>query len=815
VATDRRVLVRSRQRVRERGVAVTVYYVVHSAEPLQLIPMGDADEDLQGLVPGTLDMEWNLEEVLEPVEVGQVFERIEIETENYLYPTDKQAAKSVVENFGTVVKMPNPENGNRPEALDLPKTWLDFATGVITSTSCREAWRYPSAGRIDLLGLVLRPVAGADTTVSGRHEAVEREVRHRQSRGRAFVNPYNFVPLPEVGPLRLAPEGHLRLAEGNLSGRIEVTFEAVTPLALPGNAYQGVTSPYVVNNERILPGSSLGGAVRAFHESLTGSCLRIVDPGFRPVHRETARARDARWRLAVVESGDGVEVRLCEVQTHDGKQYPVVWVEGSSLPGRPSAAKRYSGRPVSLDATAGRLEGLAGGMTEDEDGPWVALIAAKGARGANVAYHCAIGRLSDETAAVSQEVLQAYALTAEDAEDVVKRRRGDVPDTLVRHGNFTGDRQEIREHLSSGDVVWVKLHGKEIVEVSRSAIWRVLGDYELSKRIGSYTPCDDPTHLCPSCSLFGMVDDEGGRTGEAQQRAYRGHVRFGDAGISEVDEEVAHLARMGQPRPGSSQFYLDTDAQWSNKLASENERPLRDWGSEVDDSETPRLIRGRKRYWPQTTAPPRHRLPNHARESRFEAAEPGADTTAYQLVPVAAELTATIHFDNLRPDQLGALILSVDPQLFGQDQRLAGLVGLPQTRQFVLQLGRGKNVGLGSVRTKSLRLSVEGLARYTGSGSVGVKVSDAVKAFHAWVQTSSSAIRESWTSLAALCMLDRVPPETLTYPPDDECGADFQFDFWKSSSGAYLKAENRGGRGLTLLPPADAPHPFIKPKWWG
>ncbi|MGV1005705.1 MAG: hypothetical protein ACOYEV_13290 [Candidatus Nanopelagicales bacterium] len=43
-----------------------------------------------------------------------------------------------------------------------------------------------------------------------------------------FVNPYNFVPLPKVGPQRHAPGGHLDLND-RLSGKIEVRFTAKTP----------------------------------------------------------------------------------------------------------------------------------------------------------------------------------------------------------------------------------------------------------------------------------------------------------------------------------------------------------------------------------------------------------------------------------------------------------------------------------------------------------------------------------------------------------------------------------------------------------
>jgi CRISPR-associated protein (TIGR03986 family) len=698
---------------------------------------------------------------------------------------------------------------------------------VITREGCRQAWRVVKDGKIHLLGLILRPVKGAEGTVAGRRAAreearhLEQDHAHQAARKqqvadpKSFVNPYNFVPLVDGGPVRAAPEGHLRLAAGNLSGRIDVTFEAVTPLALPGEEQQNVTSPYMVNGQPTLPGSSLGGVVRSFHESLTSSCLRIIDPGFRPVHREPARVRDSRWRLAVVEADN--TARLCDLQSFEGHQYPAVWVEGQSLPGHPTSAKRYSGKPTALQITLSRLEGLATGMSEDPRGEWVALITAKGARKDGQPYHCALGQLGNKVVDIPAGVREAYALTAEDAEDVVKERRGDHPDTEVRHGRFSGDRQIVREHLQPGDVVWVRLTQNRIEEVSRSAIWRVLGEREVRERVGAYLPCSDPEDLCPSCALFGMVeekDNDDGREREvATQNSYRGHVRFGDATISDVEETVTQLVRMGQPRPGSSQFYLDTPVHWHGQVAGEGRPPLRDWGSQAD-GDPPRQIRGRKRYWAQTPAAPSHRLPNHVPARRCEAATHDEDNANYHLVPAGAKVSASIRFDNITPAQLGALLMSVNPQLFGDQQSLEGLKGLPASRQFVQQLGRGKNVGLGVVRVKSLEVRTEGASRYGNGEAAQVSVDVAVAAFWTWAETAA-AVKDAWPALAAMCLLDRVPPQTLTYPPDDSFRTEFQFDFWKSSNGSFVKAENRHGKGFTVLPPADAAEPFVRPEWWG
>lgn len=806
------------------------YYVVHQVEALELIPLGD--DDLEGAVP-TGAGRWDLSLIDQPLERGQVLEVYE----DGLLATEIFAVQTRVRFTGTAITAPDARG--RYRAVECPEQWLKTASGVIGQHRHVDAWRVPAEGPIRMLGLVLEPDSRQGSTVAERHEAAvaaraaarERAALEEANKARAegvnhgFVNPYNFVPLPDCDPVRSAPVNHVQLDRGNVSGRIDVTFEARTRLALPGPEEHGITRPHFVDGRYILPGSSLGGAVRSFHEALTGSCLRIIDANFRPVHREPARVRDSRWRLAVVEqTAPSVTVKLCDLIPHQGRQYPAVWVEGNSLPGPHTSTARYLGAIAALQTVHGRLEadgaGLApapsGGLTRS--GEWVPLVTAKGARGRRHPYHLALGQLGSTSRAIRPPVLRDYVLTAENAEDVVRVRRGDPVETLVNHEGFTGTRQTVGETLAVGDVIWVRLNGGEVDRVSRAAIWRTLGDHPLRERIDQYHPCDDPDRLCPSCALFGMTDDVGGDAeGKAEQNAYRGHVRFGDAEVSEIEEQVTYLVRMGQPRPGSSQFYMENAPRWVGTLAGRDQRPLRDWGSAADSGDKPRRIRGRKRYWAVTEAQPRRRLPGHHPDHRHVAAEPGDDSPGYHLVPRGAVLTASVYFDNVTPEQLGALLMSLQPRLLGEVAELESLSALPEAREFVLQLGRGKNVGLGVVATSELKVVAWSESRYDGEAvHHEVTVEDALAAFGDWVQSLGECgvqIKRTWTSLAALSLLDRVPPDAITYPPDDVYRAEYQFDFWKASSGNYL-TNNPDGKGFTVLPLADDPDPFIKPRWW-
>lgn len=93
-----------------------------------------------------------------------------------------------------------------------------------------------------------------------------------------FVNPYTFVPFPEIddwAAIRSVPAGHDRLLDGRYSGRIEVKLTTRSPLLIRG----------IRPGEEESPPPSRGGAVSA------------VRAGFVPGRCRTVAARDPRRGL--------------------------------------------------------------------------------------------------------------------------------------------------------------------------------------------------------------------------------------------------------------------------------------------------------------------------------------------------------------------------------------------------------------------------------------------------------------------------------------------------------------------------------------
>ena len=687
------------------------------------------------------------------------------------------------------------------------------------------------------------------------------------------VNPYNFVSLRDA-PVRVEPTTHLRLGEGRVSGRVDVRLTARSALALSGAGAGTQTDPYrpvVVDGRWVVPGSQFAGAVRSFHEALTDSCLRVIDLGYRPVHRDVATPQEpGRWRMAVVGSA-GRAVRLCDPILHDEREYSAVWVEARHLADGPVDSTQlfhFDVAAAQLDVPHRRfrVERSSGAVpVRCTTGPgrcslphWrTSVTAAIDIRvlhpvGRQDPHHLPFALLPSGDAAsghvdLGESVLTDYQRSAEDSADVVARRRGDTPDLTV---TGIGVRQETTAELTDGQVVWVRLTGGKIDRVTPSVLWRTPGEHSVKERVGEYRPCADPTSLCPSCRLFGMVEErESTADGPARVDAYRGHVRFGHGEVSDVETEPTRLREMGTPRPGAGQFYLDGNKH-EGKQANRGERPLREWGSAADRP-APRRIRGRKFYWANSTGD-RHEAGADAHE---------AMSSYHCLSPSGATVTFPVWFDNLTPVQLGSLLASLDPGLLrrvGVRERLLTDTGSQALAEALdhellcLHLGKGKGLGLGAVSARLVApghdqspagpdpeataaeggpeqraatgdravVSVWTEARYLAPGAEP-RTADALGYVEEFVGRALADDQvKGWAPLLAMSALDWVPADHVAYPPDDKPGPDFRFDFWKRSTGAAGRVQIGNGPGATRVPPtlvvlpaADAQDVTVRRPW--
>ncbi|MCW2914723.1 MAG: CRISPR-associated family protein [Actinomycetia bacterium] len=637
-----------------------------------------------------------------------------------------------------------------------------------------------------------------------------------------FVNPYTFVPFaePRGEGFRGAPGGHDGLGEGRYLGDIEVRLTTLAPLLLRGVSREDAQGEFprreLANGQRVpfIPGSSLAGVTRSMFEMIAGGCLRVFDDGFVPGYRDQAVAHSPDWTLTRVGSTDGTGrptgLQLCD---------PVVWVPAPELAevlGGPD--KVVTGATVEVlrwqkHSFGGGVERLeandAGAVRAGDD--WVVLVTDAKARKERKSYFCAVGRLSRDagaTVTVTDGAWADYLTSVEGTDDVRRARtertlRLDAPveaEVFYPFANgkrLVGKRHEARPRLFEGQVLWARVErvsrpvsGKnmtftEVTGLALSAIWRHPGvrvrtrdrDTAGERVPPALLPCRDPADLCPACRVFGSVDAEGteGTDGRAEQRSYRGHVRFSDAlPQGDAPTRTFHLAPLGAPRPGAGQFYLESGK--GGKAAPG--RPLREWGSAADNGE-PRRLNGRKQYW--LTARHQDRPLFRVTDGPFD----GEMAATAEAVLQQSVFTYTVRFDGLTKAEIGGLLAALSPA-----RVLDGLVPHADGGADIgIAVGGGRPFGFGACTTRITGLRVDDArSRYLGARRPALEVENALQAF---TEAVDDGVRETWPALAAALHLDHVDPGKVWYPParpipggplrkdDLEPG----FEFWKQTRG--------------------------------
>jgi CRISPR-associated protein (TIGR03986 family) len=687
----------------------------------------------------------------------------------------------------------------------------------VTDTALADAantLEYLYAEHLSPPGCWLGCEGGIGTWLAGRRQALgQAEARRRDAARRAeadkrFVNPYTFVPFPEV-IARGKPGGHHWLAPERLSGAFTVTWEFTTPFQAP----EGAAGTTVLR----LPGASVKGAVRSVHEALAGGCLRVFDAEFIPSYRDHANVRGREWTLAVVDkaTGDGqpLTVSLCD---------EVVWVGAGQLRqacgGSLATGSRVGIKAADVPAkpnSLGRKE-LPSSAVVAGKGDWVVLVTDSGTRQPKKkTYFLACGRLGARSAEVSEAAWRTFRSAVADARDMqpgVRQREGrdaDVPQptSLVRFdGQPIGRRRVVTGRLWEGDVIWVRLRddgaSRTVAELSLAALWRHASQGPAGRRVPpDLLGCRDPNSLCPTCRVFGSADPETReRDAGARQRSYAGHVRFGDAYTERpVELKPVQRAPLGVPRPGAGQFYLAYADP--SPASGRDHKPTREWGSDPD-AERPRPLRGRKFYWHADPAAqqPRHEARDHQR-TRPDQTESELVTTRY-LAPAGTTLRQQVTFDNLSRAEFGGLLAAFDPR-----QVLAGLV--PKGRRLLVHLGGGKPLGLGSCAA-----TVGGLRVWTAASRYGgapEATPDPEGYLREFAEGCPAETRENtWPALAAVLAEGTVDPARVWYPPgahwpdrqDDQEEFDKPFAFFTASSGMFIEPPGRQRQLIPLPDPA-------------
>ena len=575
--------------------------------------------------------------------------------------------------------------------------------------------------------------------------------------GKAFINPYTFVPLPDKVK-RDKPHGHARAVEGGLTGYLDVEFAFRSPLMMPVD--WNIPGETTVTGTRIeervtVPGSSVRGAVRSLFEVISSSCLSILDPDYRPAHRASLEMRPDK-RLAVVDEVDSDGKVISVLPTNR-----VVWIRAEALWCLfGGVAGLRSGVRISFDESAiyersfGGNKGKPvkreqlkpeGEATLTEGGDWVVHVADAGTKGDHPADHIyvAVGKLETTPIRLGEMTWEDYRELCRYSADVTGGELAsrapawdarEWPEVLVKHRSKDGKETAIGKRrksdgaLAPGDSVWITTRrkgGERVVTgLTMSSTWRNLGKGPIRDRLPdeSLLPCRDPDELCPACATFGFIEAraEGQRRDQAEHNAYASHLRFG---AFETDAPVSLRLVLPpptrSPRPSAGAFYLEhLTAEGENREAGVAERgkPASHWGG-LRGRSGMRRIAGRKFYWhgqePEDTIP----TPRQVRRAHYpKEGAPDCQETRRWITEGTPVLKGRIHFENIDARQLGFLMFALEPR------ELAKRAGITVNGELATHLGGGKGLGFGTAVGRITATCIQDAAgRYrAGAGKVEV-----------------------------------------------------------------------------------------------
>lgn len=529
-----------------------------------------------------------------------------------------------------------------------------------------------------------------------------------QGEGTLFINPYTFVPLPEKVYKRDKPRGHSDMKEG-LSGYFTWRLTFKTPLVLHLD-HNPVSKGQPLN----YPGSSLRGALRSLHETLTHSCMRILDSEYVSAHRESMHVNTKHYHLAVVADVDAKTGAVTELEICDDKRWVPIKRLAQGYPTWAKSGERIDINPTELTGND-RLDEEGTPINKSKTSNWVMHLTDDAARQGG-SYFFVAGQLPGKKKNLRKDVWKSFQRVCEGSKDLI----GKPSSSKFIPVNNVGKRRKVDGSLDPGDTVWVELSSTgEIERLKMSIIWRYLGEYPVEDRVDkSFLPCSQPNKLCQSCQIFGSIDPEGDRN-KPEQYGYASHIKVGwgvsvDPSTGEptsVSFENLDLPPLRSPKPSAGNFYLVTPqgGTLTSAKAERQSNPRYDmnshiarsyWGSELD-KKTPRQIRGRKYYWHGD-------IEDQARREEYDGA---AERQARNVAKENTVLEAKVSFDNVSAEQLGWLLAAADPNLFFQEKA---------KEKYCIQIGGGKPFGYGTAIPEIVDFKVQTAnERYGGEGEGG------------------------------------------------------------------------------------------------
>lgn len=420
-----------------------------------------------------------------------------------------------------------------------------------------------------------------------------------------FVNPYNFIAFPkEKAKAYDDKDKH--------TGYIEYTLETLTPLFIPNSSTENAFSEsssidghksydffsYTELDESkeyeneyhepVIPGSEIRGVIRSVYETLTDSCMGILNSDVHPVKRTLEQFRPGLIHrteghleiLEIIEArafsiGDKAEKDSFPQDLplkngcHNGS---VVYINNSQLKGKSNVVKDYRD-------------------SKQKDYQTASYLLKRGMGVKKTRYH--VYTPKNEHVAIKELKI-----------DEISRRITALIDSYVSQPSVDDNNKKAYEEYRTDFIEFLNQKGKGYFPVNYSIIGnkeyyispaaytKEISVNSIEKIAGQFVPCIEDSR-CPACDMFGYI-------GKSNENAQGSKVRFSDLHVTKQKSQNSEyytcnkvtLPALSNPKLGNIEFYLkkpsDDALFWTYDYYIDGEGKLHI---------KPGELRGRKFYW--------------------------------------------------------------------------------------------------------------------------------------------------------------------------------------------------------------------------
>lgn len=548
--------------------------------------------------------------------------------------------------------------------------------------------------------------------------------------GVKFLNPYHFIPLQKEKSIWEEDSGGT-----SYTGMLSYEVTARTPLLIPGqilkrekeeNDREGEETghPYkrfftydntdgnLTMEEKYrpsIPGSEIRGSVRSIYETLTNSCLSMIDE-----EEAIARRVSDRFLPGLIERRINKEGKASYILFPAQKaQASYESVDGLGLKDG-SVCKGMVSKGKFLIKDSGAITGylLKGEKIEDpklkkahytmmylktddgKDSIHLSDLDIKNLERVLTVY--GDGRLNKQ---ISGQRPHWYAAYKEELDNFLSG-------TLK---NTAGAKPLFPVYYAVVESVPVDGKTRNIRYLSPACITKEIYSTTVGEIIPGYKPCRSKEGLCPACHLFGMA-------GDTNEDSMAGKLRFTDLDIPEgTDPEgyyyhdknycdsngMVTLQELSMPKPSAAEFYLQRPKDAKGQLLNWNY----DYYVFLDESGRaahmlskngyqPQIM-GRKYYW--------HNLsPQFSVDAAKREDLKTKRNQTVQLVDRGKTFKGRIYFDGISLTELRRLVW------------ICNISSLWEGHGY--KIGGGKPIGLGSVEMRVTGISYRELSISKNSG---------------------------------------------------------------------------------------------------